>query len=175
MLQPQEHQTPAAPEPAVAAPDPPLRRRPARLPSVVPAKRRLAVVLVLLAGAGAALAATRGSQGGSNQGRTRPWMGVVLGASPVLAGGFQSGFGGFPFGAGAIVINVVPGSPAANAGIEPGDVITEIGNQPVSRPGDVGSSLAGLHVGDRVQVQYEQGPLTYTTLVTLTAQPAAHR
>jgi S1-C subfamily serine protease len=100
---------------------------------------------------------------------------VQLAASPVLAGGFQSGFGGFPFGAGALVTDVVPGSPAADAGIAPGDVITGIGTQPVSRPAQVGSTLAGLHAGDRVRVSYEQGPLAYTTVVTLTTQPPAHR
>jgi S1-C subfamily serine protease len=129
----------------------------------------------VLAGAGAALAATLGSHIGTTSNPRHPWLGVELAASPVLAGGFQSGFGSFPFGAGALVINVVAGSPAANAGIAPGDVITGIGNQPVSRPTEVGSSLAGLQVGDHVQVTYDQGPFSYTTRVTLTAQPPAHR
>jgi S1-C subfamily serine protease len=133
------------------------------------------VGLLVLVGTGAALAATLGSRSGSTSNPTRPWLGVQLAASPVLAGGFQSGFGSFPFGAGALVINVVAGSPAAGAGIAPGDVITGIGNEPVSRPAEVGSSLAGLHAGDRVQVRYEQGPLAYTTVVTLSAQPPAHR
>jgi membrane-associated protease RseP (regulator of RpoE activity) len=171
----QQHadEKPAAPEPARVPRSSP-RRRLTKLPSVAPATRRVAAGLVALAAAGAALALTVGSQSDGTHRAVRPWLGVELGAASLL-GGFQSGFGSFPFAAGAIVTIVAPGSPAANAGIEPGDVISGIGSHRVSRPADVGASLAGLHAGERVPVQYEQGPLTFTALVTLTAQPAGHR
>jgi S1-C subfamily serine protease len=48
---------------------------------------------------------------------------------------------------GLLVTNVDPSGPAANAGIEPGDVIEQINRQPVHSAGDVGSALAKS--GDR--------------------------
>ena len=78
----------------------------------------------------------------------------------------------FPPANGVMVVDVVPGSPADLAGIEPGDVITQIGNRPVQAPTDVESALAGMHAGQRVKIQYEQGPISYTTVATLRGRPA---
>lgn len=77
----------------------------------------------------------------------------------------------FPLASGAMVVNVTPSSPADMAGLEPGDVITAINNQPVQSASDLGSALAGLHAGQRVAVTYQQGPSSYTTEVTLQAHP----
>lgn len=159
------------PEPVRAA----RRRRRLAAPRM-PRFRRLprfalvAVAAALLSAAAAfALVALAGS--GGNRGE-RPWLGVNLTSSPILAGGFQSGFGGFQFAEGAEVTAVVPGSPAAAAGIVPGDVITQIGQQTVSSPASVRSAIADLQVGDRVEMRYEQGPLVFATQVVLRARPA---
>ena len=77
----------------------------------------------------------------------------------------------FPLSSGAMIINVTPSSPADVAGLEPGDVITAIGNRPVQSASYLGSALAGLHAGQRVAVTYQQGPSSYTTEVTLQAHP----
>jgi PDZ domain len=73
----------------------------------------------------------------------------------------------FAPGSGAMIVDVDPGSPADRAGLEPGEVITAIDNQSVQSGGDVDSVLAGLHPGQRVQIDYQLGPLTYTTQLTL--------
>jgi PDZ domain len=174
----------AGPAPAPgAAPDAAPRRRPVRaargrrlnLAAALRRGRRPAGAIVLLAviavGAYAGVSALLGSSG--DGGRGRAWLGVEMSSSPVLAGGFQSGFGGFPFAAGAAVTVVYPGGPAAAAGIVPGDVIIQIGQRPVQTAAQVDAAIAPLRAGDRVQLEYAQGPLTYTTTVTLGTRPAS--
>jgi S1-C subfamily serine protease len=73
---------------------------------------------------------------------------------------------------GVMVVDVVPGSPADGAGLQPGDVITQVGNRSVQAPTDLESALAGMHPGQRVEIQYERGPIPYTTRATLSARPA---
>jgi C-terminal processing protease CtpA/Prc len=79
----------------------------------------------------------------------------------------------FPLTDGAMIVDVVPGSPADAAGLQPGDVITEIDNHAVQTPEDLKATLARLHPGQQVLVGYEQGPSagTYTTRATLQTQP----
>lgn len=73
---------------------------------------------------------------------------------------------------GVVVMDVAPGSPADAAGLQPGDVITQIGNQPVQTSSDVQSALAGMRAGQRVEIQYERGLESGTTQATLRARPA---
>ena len=73
---------------------------------------------------------------------------------------------------GAIVADVVPGSPADLAGLHPGDVITQIGSRQVQAPTDVESALAGMHAGQRIEIQYQRGPFPYTAQATLRPRPA---
>jgi hypothetical protein len=83
----------------------------------------------------------------------------------------------FPLTGGAMIVDVAPGGPADAAGLQPGDVITEIDNRLVRTPADLQSALAGLHAGQQAQIGYQQGPspystsAVYTTKVTLRARP----
>ena len=160
------------PEPVRAAP----RRRRLSMPRLprVPRLPRAAVVAIVAAllSAAAAFAIVAALGGSGAKGGGRPWLGVDTTSSPVLAGGFQSGFGGFRFTEGAEVTAVAPGSPAAAAGIVPGDVITQVGQQTVDSPASVQSAIADLQVGDRVAVRYQQGPLAFVAQVTLRARPS---
>jgi S1-C subfamily serine protease len=72
---------------------------------------------------------------------------------------------------GVLITAVAPGSPAASAGLEPGDVITGMGNQQVNRVADVNAALNGLVAGNSVQIQFGRGPAAYSTLATLAVQP----
>jgi PDZ domain len=130
------------------------------------AGRRLGVVLVVvivtLLSAGVAFAVTSllvgsGGNGSSSASADRVWLGAGLTSSP--------------FASGAMVTTVAPGSPADRAGLESGDVITQINNQPIGAPGDVSSALAGLHPGNQIQVQFNRGQASFSTLVTLAARP----
>jgi S1-C subfamily serine protease len=64
------------------------------------------------------------------------------------------GMDGEPAGMG--VVSVVPGGPAATAGLEPGDVITAVNNTPVHRSSELAQVLAKLNPGQAV-------PITVTT------------
>jgi S1-C subfamily serine protease len=80
----------------------------------------------------------------------------------------------FPLGGGAMVVDVAPGSPAEAAGLQPGDVITQIDNRPVATQADVDSAIAGMHPGQQLEIGYARGPITYTTQATLAARSAAN-
>lgn len=73
---------------------------------------------------------------------------------------------------GAMVADVVSGSPAAAAGLEPGDLITAIGGRAVSSPATLGSAVAARKPGTRVSVSYvDQSGWSHTATVTLTSGP----
>jgi hypothetical protein len=160
---------------------------------------RFAVVfLAVLVSGGIAYAAVSTLVGSNNSSATPPisqanrpsqaapaangpaWLGVQTQSAASAGGGFSSGSGtgtgtgnsGLSSGAGAVVTNVVPGSPADAAGLEPGDVITQIDNQTVNSPDDINSALAGMHVGQQVEIQYQRGPFADAAQVTLAARPA---
>jgi putative serine protease PepD len=72
---------------------------------------------------------------------------------------------------GVYVTSVVPGGPAANAGIQPGDVITAIEGKPVTSTNDLAAITLTKKPGDAVKVQYTRDGKQATTTVTLGAQP----
>ncbi|WP_114394958.1 DegQ family serine endoprotease [Oleisolibacter albus] len=53
---------------------------------------------------------------------------------------------------GALVSSVAPGSPAADAGLRPGDVITQVDGQGVERPRDLSRRVADLDPGQPVKL-----------------------
>ena len=58
---------------------------------------------------------------------------------------------------GAFVGSVRPGSPAEKAGLQQGDVITEINLRPVSNADDLAKALSGLSTGNRVILSFLRG------------------
>lgn len=74
---------------------------------------------------------------------------------------------------GASVVQVVAGSPAAGAGLGPGDVITALGGRRVTSPASVQSIMTRYHPGDRVSVTWSgaSGQL-HTAALTLVTGPA---
>lgn len=67
---------------------------------------------------------------------TRGWLGVALGPDPK----------------GAVVDRVVPGSPAKQAGLETGDVITSVAGEPIKGPSDVVRIVAQHEKGERLPI-----------------------
>ena len=131
-----------------------------------PSRRRIRVaalvgILVVL-GAAAAYAATSGSNGNRTPEpaavtATAPaWLGVDLANAPVR---------------GAVVAKVVPGSPAAKAGIRPGDLITQLDTQPIETPAILQSAITGMQPGDRLDIELQRGASQHTVHVELASAP----
>lgn len=72
-----------------------------------------------------------------------------------------------PVEAGALIDTVSVGSPAEAAGIEPGDIVTSIGDTPVASVEDVFIAIRSHRVGDRVAVKIVRGDEALTLEVTL--------
>ena len=68
---------------------------------------------------------------------------------------------------GAKLTEVTPGSPAASAGLEVGDVITKVDGHQVDDPSDLVLALRRLQPGDRVEVAVRHGDQTIPHQVTL--------
>jgi serine protease Do len=79
----------------------------------------------------------------------RPWIGIQpqLTRGPGLSGGNN----------GVIVASVVPGSPAARAGIRPGDVISRSRNKVLHNAYDWYAELLELRVGESDQIVVKRG------------------
>ena len=65
------------------------------------------------------------------------------------------------------VVEVVDGSPAARAGLQPGDLIVAVGGQPVSRAGDLQGHMIGAPTGRPMEIEV----LRESRLLRLTAVP----
>jgi putative serine protease PepD len=68
---------------------------------------------------------------------------------------------------GLFVQRVVPGGPAATAGIQPGDIVTTIDGHTVRSPDDLTQLELGLDVGDTVEVTLERAGQSSTAEVTV--------
>jgi S1-C subfamily serine protease len=81
-------------------------------------------------------------------------------------------FRGVGLAAGEAVVGVVPGSPAAKAGIVAGDVITAVNGRTVGSPTAVVKQLLPHHPGDKVTVRWvDQTTGSHTAAVTLASGP----
>jgi S1-C subfamily serine protease len=72
---------------------------------------------------------------------------------------------------GAVVLGVLPGTPAEEAGLEASDIITAIGGEPVETVEDVFAALRGHEPGDQVEVAYLRDGESRTATVTLAERP----
>lgn len=62
---------------------------------------------------------------------------------------------------GALVVKVMPGSPADKAGIEPGDIVVEIAGEKCQNPDDVTHAIRKHKIGESVPVKlYRKGKLS---------------
>ena len=87
---------------------------------------------------------------------------------------------GLPSAVGALVSQVVEGSPAEQAGIRTGDVITSVNGQPVKSNSELRNTIGLLRVGDKVEIGLlrDGKPLRVTAVIAdtspeLTGGPAS--
>jgi len=132
----------------------------ARLRTISPRQVGL-VALATVAGAAVALgAATLAGSSGSGSGKSdaqvppgHAWLGLQTVS--------QMGTSG------ATVLVVDAGGPAQRAGVQPGDVITQVDGQPITSPGVLDAAIAGKQPGQQVQLlvnRYGQSLVLYATI-----------
>jgi S1-C subfamily serine protease len=88
----------------------------------------------------------------------RPWLGLRLQALPNRT-------------LGMLIVAVVSDSPASQAGLKPGDLLTAINGRPVRRLRDVIEVLEHESVGQRVKLQLLRGNAILTVTVLLQELP----
>jgi putative serine protease PepD len=72
---------------------------------------------------------------------------------------------------GALVRDVTPGSPAENAGIRPGDVVTRLDGKDITTSDDLVAAVRGHKPGDAVEVTVNRQGETRTVKVELGSRP----
>jgi serine protease Do len=96
-----------------------------------------------------------------------PFLGVqMIGLSPGIASQRN-----IDIDEGVLLVEVVPGSPAAQAGLEADDVITEIEGEEAVTPGDVSKVINSKKPGDRVEITINRGGDSRTVTATLIERP----
>ena len=80
---------------------------------------------------------------------------------------------GLSVDSGVLIVSVVSGSPADNAGLEANDVITKFDSVAITDTQDLASAIQKHSPGDKVTITYVRGKTTYTTEVTLGQRPSS--
>jgi S1-C subfamily serine protease len=176
---PPTEEAPAAPEGPPAAPPPPADpqgRRGFYVPRWAAAVAAAVIAVLLLFGGGFAIGRVTagdgdregrehqderglpGRRGNGDNGVPRPTSGVLLGVATRDATGDQQG---------AEVVQVVSGSPAEQAGLQAGDVITAVDGSTVTNASDLAQRVRSHQPGDQVTITYSRGGNSAQTQVTL--------
>ncbi|MCL5801338.1 MAG: PDZ domain-containing protein [Gammaproteobacteria bacterium] len=74
---------------------------------------------------------------------------------------------------GAVIAQVTPGSPAAQAGLKPGDIVTAVNGQAVRDSGTFRNAIGLLRVGKQVKLDILRDGRTQTVAVDIVEPPVA--
>ncbi|MGH8111312.1 MAG: S1C family serine protease [Rhodanobacteraceae bacterium] len=100
----------------------------------------------------------------------RGWLGVEVGAVIVSADS------GLPAAArGAAIAYVYPGGPAARAGLQTGDILLEMGKQPIIDPTDLRAREAEMKPGSTVEISGLRAGEPFHTEVVLAQRPSVNQ
>jgi len=96
-----------------------------------------------------------------------PYLGVVsTPVTPQLQAQYD-----LPIDHGAVVTQVVPNSPAADAGIQEGDIITSIGGTDIDQNTSLSEALFTHKPGDKIEIKIQQESGSTSVKVTLGTRP----
>jgi len=84
-----------------------------------------------------------------------PWLGIEAETEQIDAGLVR--LFDLPASQGALVVRVLPGSPAERGGLRPFDLITAVGGRPVASAGALRHALRGCRPGETVPVDIVRG------------------
>jgi serine protease DegS len=97
----------------------------------------------------------------------RGWLGFV----PQDLSDEQAAQLGIAAGGGVTVVNILVKSPAFEAGVRPGDLITALGHEPVRSAQDLVSRVAALTPGTRADLEGRHGRQPYTVKLKVLERP----
>ena len=98
---------------------------------------------------------------------SRPYMGVSLVAvTPTIVRSYD-----LRVDKGAMIYYLNPGTPASNAGLRPGDVITIFDDIEIETADDVILAIRNHDIGDTIQIKYYRGSSLQIASVTLIEKP----
>lgn len=99
---------------------------------------------------------------------SRPWLGVeVATVTPTIQDYYN-----LAVSAGALITSITSGSPADEAGLRPGDVITKLDNENISTTQDLLSAIGSHQIGDQVEITYYRGSVQKIATATLAESPS---
>jgi serine protease Do len=98
----------------------------------------------------------------------RPWLGVsVTTVTPTIQQYYH-----LSVDAGALLTSVTSGSPADEAGLRAGDVITKIDDEDISTAAELTSAIGSHQIGDQVEIVYYRGNVQKVANATLQESPS---
>jgi serine protease Do len=95
----------------------------------------------------------------------RPWLGVE---AATISSAIQHYYN-LAVSAGALITSVTAGSPADDAGLRAGDIITEMDEEDISTTEDLISAVERHQIGDQLEIIYYRGSAQEVTSATLEA------
>jgi serine protease Do len=98
----------------------------------------------------------------------RPWMGVSI---IDAATGARLGYANLPE-KGVLLVRIVPGSPAAKAGLREGDVVIKLAGVETNTVADLRSVVDQRKIGEQIEVIFNRNGNTQTTIMVLSDVPA---
>ena len=97
----------------------------------------------------------------------RGFLGITpINVTPALASQFN-----LPVREGILLVRVITGFAAEEAGLQEGDVIVQLGDEPIANTGEMSKFLLAHLPGETVTIVYFRGPDEITTEVTLGERP----
>ena len=103
---------------------------------------------------------------------TRGYLGVqAQPVTPSMVAALKLPKTGLPDESGALVASVEPDSPAAKAGVQPGDVITSVDGKKVGNPRDLAVDVAAVQPGEQAKLDVIRDGETRTMTASVTTLP----